>query len=145
MKSLPNHLILFDGVCNFCDQSVQWINRQDKSNQFFFASLQSPLGQQVLDHYGIERVQVDSVVYLRNHKAYIKSTAALYVLKDLGGWKSAFFIFILLPTFLRNFFYDQFAKRRYLLFGKKDECMIPTKEMRSKFLREPLDDINIQD
>lgn len=142
MRSLPNHLILFDGVCNFCDQSVQWIIRQDKSNQFFFASLQSPLGQQVLSHYGIDRGQIDSVVYLRNQKAHIKSTAALYVLKDLGGWMSAIFIFILLPTFLRDFIYDQFAKRRYLLFGKKEECMIPSKEMRNKFLNDATDDVN---
>lgn len=132
--SLPDRLILFDGVCNFCDNTVQWIIREDKKNTFFFSSLQSKTGQEILTKYQLNTQDIDSVVYLRNQKIYIKSTAVLYILKDLGGIKSVMFLFIVLPASLRDFFYDQFAKRRYALFGKKDECMLPSKEIRSKFI-----------
>lgn len=132
--SLPNQLVLFDGVCNFCDHTVQWIIREDKKNQFFFASLQSPVGQDILSQYQLNTQDIDSVVYHRNGKFYIKSTAVLYILRDLGGIKSLLFGAIIFPKRLRDFFYDQFAKRRYQLFGKKEECMIPTPEIRSKFL-----------
>lgn len=132
--SLPEHIILFDGVCNFCDSSVQWIIKRDTNKKFFFASLQSEIGQELLRKHRIDPKEIDSVVYVRNEQAYIKSTAALHILKDLGkGW-TLLYVLIIFPAFIRNFFYDQFAKRRYLLFGKKDECMIPTKEQRARFL-----------
>lgn len=132
--SLPDQLILFDGVCNFCDQTVQWIIRQDKKNQFFFTSLQSPVGQDVLSQFQLNTQDIDSVVYHRKGKVYVKSTAVLYILRDLAGWKSLLFGAIILPRIIRDFFYDQFAKRRYMLFGKKEECMLPTPDIRSKFL-----------
>lgn len=134
MTQIPQHLILFDGVCNFCDNTVQWIIRSDKKNIFFFTSLQSEIGQEILLKNNIDPKQTDSVVYVRNQNVYVKSDAVLYILKDLGSWKAILYPLIILPAFIRNFFYDQFAKRRYLLFGKKEECMIPTKEVRSKFL-----------
>lgn len=132
--SLPERIILFDGVCNFCDSTVQWIIKRDTSKNFYFASLQSEAGQELLRKHQIDTEQVDSVVYVRNEKAYIKSTAALHILKDLGKVWSLLYVLIVLPVSLRNFFYDQFAKRRYLLFGQKAECMIPTKDQRSRFL-----------
>lgn len=132
--SLPEHIILFDGVCNFCDNTVQWIIRRDDAKKFYFTSLQSEIGQELLQKYHIDRSQTDSVVYIRYEKAYVKSTAALYILRDLGKLWSLLFALVVFPVFIRDFFYDQFAKRRYLLFGKKEECMIPTKEQRSRFL-----------
>lgn len=132
--SLPDHIILFDGVCNFCDNTVQWIIRRDRAQKFYFTSLQSSTGQELLHKYHIDRNQTDSVVYVRQGKAYIKSTAALYILKDLGKLWPLLFTLIVFPVSIRDFFYDQFAKRRYLLFGKKDECMIPTKEQRNRFI-----------
>lgn len=132
--TLPEHIILFDGVCNFCDNTVQWIIKRDTGKKFYFASLQSETGQELLRQHQIDTEQVDSVVYVKKDTAYIKSTAALHILRDLGTVWSVLYVLIVFPAFIRDLFYDQFARRRYLLFGKKEECMIPTKEQRSRFL-----------
>lgn len=89
-----------------------------------------------MHQYHIDAQKVDSVVYIQKGQAFIKSTAALKIGQTLGkGWQ-LLYIFIILPKFLRDFLYDQFAKRRYLLFGKKDACMIPNKEQREKFIED---------
>ena len=134
IEKLPKHLVLFDGVCNFCDATVQWIIKRDRHSIFYFTGLQSEVGKQILDENQIDRKQTDSVVYVRNQNVHIKSTAALYVLKDLGGIWSLGFIFIIIPKRIRDFFYDYFAKRRYRWFGKKDACMLPSPEQRARFL-----------
>ena len=110
--------------------------KRDSQNLFYFASLQSSIGQELMNQYHIDTTKIDSVVYIQKGQAFIKSTAALKIAKQIGkGWQ-LFYVFILVPTFLRNFIYDQFAKRRYLLFGKKDVCMIPSKDQRAKFIED---------
>ncbi|UNY98087.1 thiol-disulfide oxidoreductase DCC family protein [Zhouia spongiae] len=129
-------IILFDGVCNLCNNAVQYIIKKDKKDVFRFASLQSDIGLQLAKERGIDTGQVDSIVMIDPGNAYyVKSTAALEIAKDLGGFY-AFLAPVLLyiPTRLRDIGYDFIARNRYKWYGKKDQCMIPTAELKEKFL-----------
>jgi predicted DCC family thiol-disulfide oxidoreductase YuxK len=128
-----NRVVLFDGVCNFCNSSVQFIIKHDKSNSLQFTSLQSKIGQELLAKYAIPK-EVDSVIFIENNQAYLKSTAALKIANYFGGLWKLFQVFLIIPTFIRNFFYDIIAKNRYRWFGKKDACMLPSPEIRNRFL-----------
>jgi len=125
-------IILFDGVCNFCDGAVNFIIEHDKKNYFKFAPLQSETGQKHVEKFGLSAI--DSVILVENDKAYTHSTGALKVAKHLDGIWSLLYALIIIPKPIRDFFYKLFAKYRYKLFGKKDECMIPSPEVRAKFL-----------
>ncbi len=127
-------IILFDGVCNFCNGSVNFIIERDAENYFKFAPLQSEIGQKLLYEYGIDKTQTDSVVLIENGKAFVRTTAALRIARKLRGAWRLFYGFIVVPEFMRDFFYKLFAKYRYKMFGKTDACMIPTQELRAKFL-----------
>lgn len=129
-------IILFDGVCNLCNNAVQYIIKKDKKDVFRFASLQSDIGLQLAKERGIDTGQVDSIVMIDPGNAYyVKSTAALEIAKDLGRFY-AFLAPVLLyiPTRLRDIGYDFIARNRYKWYGKKDQCMIPTAELKEKFL-----------
>jgi len=126
-------IVLFDGVCNFCNDSVNFIIRHDRDRRFKFAPLQSDIGQQLRVKYGIAK-DVDSIVLIENDQAYTHSTAAMRIAKGLGGIMLLLYVFIVVPTFIRDFFYKTFANNRYRLFGKKEVCMIPTPEVRERFL-----------
>lgn len=127
-------IVLFDGVCNFCNGSVNFIIENDRSNYFKFAPLQSEIGENFLREHGIDKEKTDSIILIENGNAYTHSTAALRIAKRLdGAWKTIYG-FIVLPRFLRDFFYKLFAKNRYKLFGKQDACMMPTPEIRARFL-----------
>ncbi len=125
-------IILFDGICNFCNGSVNFIIERDKKNFFKFSPLQSEAGQKYIEKFGLS--DIDSIILVENEKAYTHSTAALRIAKHLGGIWSLLYAFIIVPKPVRDFFYKWFAKNRYRFFGKKDECMIPTPEIRAKFL-----------
>lgn len=125
-------IILFDGVCNFCNGSVNFIIERDKKNLYKFAPLQSEVGKKYIGKFNLS--EIDSVVLVENETAYAHSTAALKIAKGLGGTWSLFYIFIIIPRPIRDFFYKLFAKYRYRLFGKQDACMLPTPEIREKFL-----------
>ena len=128
-------IILFDGVCNLCNSFVQFVINQDKKDIFRFVALQSDIGQEIIKNIGLENKNIDSVVfYDPNVSYYIKSNAALEILKNLEGifWFARFFK--IFPQFIRDFFYDFIAKNRYKWLGKKETCMIPTLELRNKFL-----------
>lgn len=127
-------IILFDGVCNLCNSSVNFIIDNDHKNVFKFTSLQSEKGIDLLKKYDLLDKNIDSVILVENDKAYVKSDAALKIAKTLGGKYKMFYGLIILPAFIRNFFYDIIAKNRYKWFGKKDSCRIPTLELKSKFL-----------
>lgn len=133
MNSQHNKIVLFDGVCNFCNSSVQFIIKHDTSNSLKFASLQSSIGQALLNKYAIPK-DVDSVIFIENNQAYTKSSAALKIANYFGGFWKLLQIFMVVPTFIRNFFYDIIAKNRYRWFGKKDSCMLPSPEIRNRFL-----------
>jgi len=132
--SLNKPIILFDGVCNFCNAIVNFIISQDKKNIFLFAALQSEAGKKLLEQYKIDWKASDSFVVIENGKAHQKSTAALKLYNRLPWywkWTQFFWIF---PKFIRDGVYNFIAKNRYKWFGKKEECMIPTPELKSRFL-----------
>ncbi len=134
MNNSPGEkIVLFDGVCNFCSSSVQFIIKHDKSNSLKFTSLQSTTGQQLLAQYNIAK-EVDSVIFIDGGRAYIKSDAAFQIAKYFRGLWKASRVFLIVPAFIRNFFYDIIAKNRYKWFGKKDSCMIPALEIRERFI-----------
>ena len=131
----PKKIILFDGVCNVCNGFVQFIIKRDKEDLFRFASLQSEIAQKLLSERTIDTQKIDSVVLIEPGVAYyLKSDAALEIGKELKGYRTLSKIFELIPKTLRNIVYDLIARNRYSWFGKKDECMIPTPEIKSKFL-----------
>ncbi len=127
-------IILFDGVCNLCNSAITFIIKRDKKDAFRFASLQSDLGSELLKKFHIDPVNTDSIVLISDRKAYIKSSAALHIAHDLNGAYSLLTGFLILPKFLRNGVYDFIARNRYRWFGKKESCMIPDPELKSKFL-----------
>ena len=127
-------LLLFDGVCNLCNSSVQFILLRDKKDRFRFASLQSDYGQNLLREHNLPTETFNSLVLVENDKVYKKSTAALRIARKLKGLWPLLFAFIIIPPFIRNFVYDIIAKNRYRWFGKKEECMLPRPEWKQKFL-----------
>ncbi|WP_445734155.1 thiol-disulfide oxidoreductase DCC family protein [Mariniflexile sp.] len=137
MIDLPKHkkLILFDGVCNLCNTSVQYVIKHDKKDVFLFSALQSEYGQQLIESYKIDTNKVDSILLYTPGKGIdYKSTAALKIAYNLGFPQSLMTVFFIIPPFIRNWVYDYIAKNRYKWYGKKDACMIPTPELKSKFL-----------
>ncbi|RBP45454.1 putative DCC family thiol-disulfide oxidoreductase YuxK [Roseimicrobium gellanilyticum] len=133
MNSSPP-IILFDGVCNLCAWAVRFIIERDPRGVFRFASLQSPVGQELMQKHGLNPSQLDSFVLVENDCAYSESTAALRVARHLGGAWPLFYGAIVLPRFVRDPIYKLIARNRYRWFGKKDTCMIPTPELRARFL-----------
>lgn len=127
-------IVLFDGVCNLCETSVQFIIQHDKNDAFLFAAIQSEIGQKIINHLGLENRGIDSIIlYEPNQAYYYKAEAAKLILKELNTWKSL--LYPLIPTgMIGNFFYDYVAKNRYKWYGKKESCMMPSKEVLSKFL-----------
>ncbi|WP_286231992.1 thiol-disulfide oxidoreductase DCC family protein [Neobacillus mesonae] len=126
-------IILFDGVCNFCNSSVQFIIKRDPKGHFKFASLQGEIGRQLLNQHGLNS-KMDSFVLIEDDNIFFESTAALRVCRKLkGGWKLLSGLFIV-PSPLRNSIYKIIAKNRYKWFGKKDSCMLPRPEWRNRFL-----------
>lgn len=126
--------VLFDGVCNFCNGSVNFIIAHDPDGYFRFAPLQSEFAAGLLKEHGIDREATDSIILVEDDKVYVYSTAALRISRKLSGAWPVFYAFIIVPRPIRNWFYKLFAKYRYKLFGKKDQCMIPTPEIRERFL-----------
>lgn len=128
------HIILFDGVCNLCNSSVNFVIRHDSKNKFKFAALQSDTGNELVQKYEIDPRETDSIILIQGKNHYIKSSAALRIAKDLSGVYPLLFVFMIIPPFIRNWVYDYIAKNRYKWYGKMDNCMIPTKELKDKFL-----------
>ena len=127
-----NHIVLFDGLCNLCSGSVQWIIQHDKNEVLKFTSLQSEIGKKLCTEYGISE-EYDSIIYIKNGTVFYKSTAALNIARHCGVWKF-WYVFIVVPAFIRDFIYDLIAKNRYRWFGKKTVCWIPNPQLASRFL-----------
>lgn len=138
MINIPKHkkLILFDGVCNLCNNSVQYVIKHDKKNLFMFTALQSETGKQIIKKFKIDTSQIDSILLFNPKKDIItyKSSAALKVAFDLGFPTHLLSVFLIIPSFIRNGVYDFIARNRYKWYGKKEACMVPTPELKSKFL-----------
>jgi len=126
-------IVLFDGVCNFCNGAVNFIIRHDRAGKFKFAPLQSPVGRELKAKFGIGD-DIDSIVLIENEQAFIHSEAALRILRGLGNVWAVGYAFIIVPRVVRDWFYKLFARYRYSLFGKKEVCMVPTPDVRARFL-----------
>ena len=137
MLNLPQNkkIILFDGVCNLCNGAVQFIIQRDKKDVFRFVALQSELGIEICKYIGIDQQKIDSIILYKPAVAYYyKSTAVLEIATEIGGFYGLLGIFKVLPEKFRNYIYDYVAKNRYKWYGKKESCMIPTPELKAKFL-----------
>ena len=126
--------VLFDGVCNLCSSSVQFILKRDKKNQFLFGSLQGEYGQEVLRKYQLPATSLHSFILLEGDKLYTHSSGALRMLKHLGGGWQLLYACIIVPKFIRDGVYNWIARNRYKWFGKKEVCWVPKPEWRGKFL-----------
>ena len=136
MSNQNKFIILFDGVCNLCNTSVNFIIKKDKKNKFMFTSLQSDVAKKLLLQFNskINDNNLDSIVLIKQNKIYYKSTAALIIGKELKFPYNLSFLFIIIPKFIRDFIYDVIAKNRYKWFGKKDTCIIPSEDELNRFL-----------
>jgi predicted DCC family thiol-disulfide oxidoreductase YuxK len=127
-------IVLFDGVCNLCSKSVQFILKRDKKNQFLFGSLQGAYGQEMLKKYQLPESEFNSFMLIEGDKLYTKSSGALRMLKHLGGWWRLLYVFIIVPKFIRDGIYNWVSKNRYKWYGKMNECWLPKPEWKARFL-----------
>jgi len=127
-------IILFDGICNLCNSSVNFIIKNDAKEHFLFASLQSDAAKEILLHLPSNNLNLNSIVLIENGNFYEKSTAALRISKHLNGGYKALYAFIIVPKLIRDWVYNLIAKNRYKWFGKKEHCMIPTEELQYRFI-----------
>ncbi|KOF02822.1 thiol-disulfide oxidoreductase DCC family protein [Roseivirga seohaensis] len=133
-ENKTHDILLFDGVCNLCNSSVNFIIDRDPKKHFKFAALQSDFGQSKLKELGFNQEEFDSLVLLSKGKVYRKSSAALRIAKKLNGLWPLLYIFILIPPFIRHGIYDIIGKNRYKWFGKQDSCRMPTPELKQRFI-----------
>ena len=129
-----NRVILFDGICNFCNYWVNFAIKRDKDKKLRFSPIQGETAKQLFPQYNLHPTDLSSVIFIDNGTVYTQSSAALRIAKHLdGGWK-LFYGFLIIPKFIRDFFYNIFARNRYKWFGKKESCVVPNPELRERFL-----------
>ncbi len=128
------HIVVFDGVCNFCNSAVNFMIKRDPSAKFAFTPMQSELGEQLLRLHGISTEDTDTLLLIKQGKAYVRSNAALEIAKDLSGYWYLLNVLKVLPRPIREGCYRLLARNRYRLFGKKDSCMVPTAGVKDRFL-----------
>ena len=133
-KAETTSIVLFDGVCHMCSNSVNFIIRRDRRKLFKFAPLQSPVGQELLRRHHLWPDELDTFILIEEGRAYTRSTAALRVAKRLSGLWPLAYMLIVVPKLLRDVVYGVIAKNRYKWFGKRDECMMPTADVKERFL-----------
>jgi predicted DCC family thiol-disulfide oxidoreductase YuxK len=130
-------VVLFDGECQFCNRSVQFILRRDPAGYFRFAPKQSPVAERLLRKAGQEREQMpESIVLLEGDRVFLRSTAALRIARRLNGFWPLLSLFLIVPAFLRDAVYNGIARNRYRFMGKRESCMLPSPEIRERFLSE---------
>ena len=132
--SATTAIVLFDGVCNLCDQSVQFIIKHDPKGRYKFAPLQSDIAKRLLKEHQLDEEDLERAVLIENGKAYTHSTASLRITKHLSGAWPLLYGFIIVPPFIRNAVYRWVARNRYHWFGQKDNCALPTPENKERFL-----------
>ena len=128
-------IILFDGVCNFCNRTINIILKYDKQAYFQFAASQSIAAMGIMQAFKIEQIAIAAVILIDQEKVYTKTDAVIQIANRLSGWPKLFRVLKFIPKPMRDFAYDLIAKNRYALFGKKDICMIPEPSMRHRFLQ----------
>ncbi|MFQ3246957.1 MAG: putative DCC family thiol-disulfide oxidoreductase YuxK [Arenicella sp.] len=134
LSNLPDRLVIFDGVCNFCNASSNFIIKRDPSAKFTFTTVQSELGVRLLSQLGIDSDDPNTFVLIKNSEVYLKSSAALEIAKELtGAWSLASYL-IVIPSVIRDSVYGLIARNRYALMGKRDTCMVPSAEVKARFI-----------
>ena len=128
------HVVIFDGVCNFCNGSVNFIINHDPNTNFVFAPMQSNVAKELIEKYKMTDAGIDTFILIKNGVFYTRTNAALEITKDLSGYWYLFNITKVMPRPIRDLFYRIFARNRYRLFGKRNTCMMPTSEVKSRFL-----------
>lgn len=132
--NIKSPVLLFDGVCNLCNASVQWILKRDRKGVFKFAALQSDTGQMLLRQFGFSEKNFDTVVLVADGRIFTRADAALEIVQRIGGLWSLLAVFKIIPRPIRNTIYDWVARNRYRWFGKKEECMLPRPEWKERFV-----------
>lgn len=127
-------IILFDGVCNLCSTFLNFVYNRDIKKIYMFAWIQSEKGKEILAWLSLPVEENETIVYIENGRPYYKSTAFLKIVKSLQFPWSILWLWVVVPKFIRNWFYDLTASNRYRLFGKKDKCVIPTGDLKERFL-----------
>lgn len=136
LKKFPA-IVLFDGVCNLCNGAVQFIIKRDKNNTFKFASLQSASAKRLLADKAINPTSLHSVIFLKGDAVFEKSDAVLEIARLLpGAWRWLYFLKVI-PSFFRDWIYTAVAKNRYRIFGKQEQCLLPSPDLKSKFIQDP--------
>jgi predicted DCC family thiol-disulfide oxidoreductase YuxK len=128
------HVVIFDGVCNFCNGAVNFIIQRDPNDTFSFTPMQSDIAKGLIEKHKVPEVGIDTFLLIKGDECYTFTDAALEIAKDLSGYWYLFGVFKIIPRLMRDYFYRLFARNRYALFGKRETCMIPTPEIRSRFL-----------
>jgi predicted DCC family thiol-disulfide oxidoreductase YuxK len=134
MDDAGKSIFLFDGVCNFCNDGVNYIIRHDPERKFRFASLQSDVGQALLVKHGLRDLPLSTSVLIEGDRVYMNSAGVLQTARRMGGWYALAVVFFIIPRPLRDWAYGLFARNRYRLFGSSEQCMVPTPEVRQRFL-----------
>jgi len=131
-------VILFDGVCNLCNGFVQFVLKSDENKTFQFASLQSSYGKGLSAHFKLPIEKPKTIILYDGEKILTESDSVIKIVNSLKGiWKSTFILYIV-PRFIRNWFYCLVARNRYKLFGKRDQCMIPTENVKDRFVNDKI-------
>jgi len=128
------HIVIFDGVCNLCNGSVSFIIKRDPKNKFVFTPVQGEFAQQLIEKDALENVGEDTFLLIKDGQHFMYSDAALEIAKNLSGLWPLLYILRFLPRFIRDSLYKMIARNRYRLFGRTDTCMVPTEDMRSRFV-----------
>ena len=135
MTEMPQrHIVIFDGVCNFCNGAVNFIIQRDPKGLFAFAPMQHPRGRALIQEYQVPTVAVDTFLLIKNGRCYLGADAALEISRDLTGLWFLLRAFKIVPKPLRDYVYRVFASNRYQLFGKRATCMVPTPDVLSRFI-----------
>jgi predicted DCC family thiol-disulfide oxidoreductase YuxK len=134
VTTIPDNLILFDGVCNLCSALVQFVIRHDPAAKFRFAAIQSEIGGEIFQSHGLDPADLQTFVFVSNGQVFLRSDAAIEVVSRFGGAWRIFRIFRFVPKVLRDAIYSFIARNRYRWFGRKEVCMVPTPEISERFL-----------
>ena len=134
MTSTNSYIILFDGICNFCNYWVDFIIKRDKDKTLKFATLQSDAGKKIANQFSIVNKNIDSIIFIKGRNYFARSDAVLEIAKELKSVWKILYLLKVIPRHLRNFIYDLIAKYRYAIFGKRNSCRVPTSEEISRFI-----------
>lgn len=134
MGNIQNKILLFDGECNLCNSTVQFVIERDNKATIKFASLQSMAGKKIMEENKIPSHYIDSIIYFENNQIYYKSTAALKLFRNLDGLWKLTYVFMIVPNYIRNVVYDFIAKNRRKWFGKAENCWVMTEDLKDRFL-----------